>query len=350
MRHELGALVLASIMMAGPARADTPAASVYTQTVGAGQSFPQAVADSTAWFDLGGYCKVVDLGDLSYATPAASGIPAFVPGTAAQWENWRIFATSPTSRYNNQLTLTTCCRPQSNIATLCASAGNPTPVSRQYGRLGEIDSVSAICQGPDGQYTESAQIACNGDNGPDGQASWGQTGGDSDVCTPNAQTLYGVCAAPGNCGAGTQTVEVLNSCGQVQSYVSQACNTGVSCCTPQFTKTGCNGTTATYTDTACGTGSYQEAGGCTPFQCVVGYATCNGSYETYLYPPGCNIATTCYEYTDCGNSWVYFGQQHGTNSQVTYDWVNDWGPPNLSHLFNQNAGPDSIIYYDTCYQ
>ena len=109
---------------------------------GPGQRYPGVAAHGEGWFDVGGFCKVVDVGDLSWASPPANGVPVFIPGPSAQWENWRQIA--PT-RYHGQLTATTCCRPQSDIAILCASATNPTPVSRQYGVLAETDQVSATC-------------------------------------------------------------------------------------------------------------------------------------------------------------------------------------------------------------
>jgi len=236
-------LIVASFVLALPSLisfADTPAGQVTTQTVAPGQAYPDLAAHSTGWFDVGGFCKVVDVADLTWSTPRASGIPIFIPGPADQWENWRSSATNPASRYNGQVTVTTCCRPQAAIATLCARATNPTSVSRQYGKLGEIDLVAVTCQGTDGQYTESASFACAGDNGPDGQASWSQSGALSDVCAPNAQQLLGACTAPGNCGTGTQSVTALNSCGVVTSVTSQSCNTGISCCTPAADS--CSGT------------------------------------------------------------------------------------------------------------
>jgi hypothetical protein len=264
------------LVAAQPGLADTPASQVKTQVVGPGQAYPQVPAQGEEWFDVGGFCKVVNVGDLSSIAPPVAGIPVFIPGSASQWENWRSSATTPSSRYSGKLTVTTCCRPQANIATLCASAANPTAVSRQYGRLGETDTVSATCNGAYGQYTESIPLTCTGDNGPDGQAAW-QAGGDTDVCSPNARTTYGSCVAAGGCGTGSQTVQVLNSCGQVTQSYSQACDTGVSCCTPGPSSCGpCSN--------SCGRGSQTCSDGCSTWSqacsdssgcCTPGAASCD---------------------------------------------------------------------------
>lgn len=166
-------LLLVALAVNG-AFADTPASQVSTQTVGAAQSYPVVPANGEGWFDVGGFCKVVDVGDLSSLSPPADGIPVFVPGPADQWENYRTSAPANAS-YGGRLTLTTCCRPQTNIATLCAGTANPQPVSREYGRLGETDTVSANCVSTTlGAYTETMTLACTGDDGPDGQATWGE--------------------------------------------------------------------------------------------------------------------------------------------------------------------------------
>ena len=190
-----GVLVMVALA-AGTALADTPASSVYTRAVAPGGTYPGVDAQSEGWFDVGGFCKVVDVGDLSPLSPTARGVPVFIPGPAAQWENYRTLA--PT-HYNGQLLLTTCCRPQSGISTLCASATNPQSVSLQYGKLGEADPVSATCIESDGTtYVETQTITCQGstgdmavDNGPDGQAVWAET---SDTGAP---------VSPNQCAGGT---------------------------------------------------------------------------------------------------------------------------------------------------
>jgi len=185
------AAMLAANVPAMPARGDTPAAAVHTQPIAPGGTYPGVDVHSEGWFDVGGFCKVVDVGDLSTIAPNAKGVPVFIPGPATQWENYR---TSAPSRYDGQLTLTTCCRPQNNIATICSGATNPQSVSREYGKLGEVDTVSGNCVASDGvAYTETMTFSCSGDNGPDGQAAWSEA---SDTGTPplpgcDAETLYG---------------------------------------------------------------------------------------------------------------------------------------------------------------
>ena len=220
-------LLLPLCALAGAAHADTPANAVSTRVVTPGQSYPGVDANSEGWFDVGGFCKIVDVGDLSSLNPTAKGVPVFVPGPAAQWENYR--AAAP-AHYNGQLTLTTCCRPQTDIAALCTEAGaSPVSVTRQYGRLGEIDTVTATCTDQWGKpYTDSVDVSCvtadGGPDGPDEQGMWAPTGTDSPGnCTPDA--YVGACSA--TCGDGTQAT--YDSCGNPGTPI--ACNPG-SCCTP----------------------------------------------------------------------------------------------------------------------
>ena len=167
-----GILVVVALA-AGMALADTPASSVYTQSVAPGGTYPGVDTQSEGWFDVGGYCKVVDVGDLSAIAPTARGVPVFVPGPPGQWDNYR--ANAPRG-YDGQLVLTTCCRPQTGIATLCSTATNPQSVSRDYGKLNEADVISANCTASNGtSYTETMTLTCQGDNGPDGQADWIKT-------------------------------------------------------------------------------------------------------------------------------------------------------------------------------
>lgn len=174
LRHQAMAAMMLVAVITIPAQGDTPASSVHTQAVAPGQSYPGVDAHSEGWFDVGGFCKVVDVGDLSAIAPTARGIPVFIPGPASQWENYR---TAAPGHYDGQLTLTTCCRPQANVATLCASATNPQAVSRDYGRVGETDTVSASCVATGvAPYTETVSLTCQGDNSPDGQAAWAETG------------------------------------------------------------------------------------------------------------------------------------------------------------------------------
>jgi hypothetical protein len=351
------ALIVALALAFAPVRADTPASQVITQSVGAGQDYHWVPAHGEGWFDSGGFCKVVDVGDLSWTSPPSDGVPVFHLGDAAQWENWR--QTVP-SRYNGQVASTTCCRPQSNIATLCAGASNPTPISRQYGKLGETDIVSATCLGPYGQYTESVPLTCSGDNGPDGQAAW-QAGADSDQCTPDASVSYGGCSA--GCGGGNLYETVYNSCGQVtaQGYFGPGCNTQ-SCCTPssvscgacgpsntQTCSDGCSswtqgcvcqptynscgacdgGGNKTCTDTTCGRGSQVQA--CQ--KVLTSWGMCAGG------GPSCNPVT---HYCGC-QGWVTYGPWSG-DAGCFSDYCD--GPP-CDPVYKNNCCYGPIDYF--CY-
>lgn len=249
-------------------RADTAPSAVWTRAIGPGQDYPAVNANSEGWFDVGGYCKVISVGTLP---GGARGIPVFLPGPADQWANWR--ARAPQS-YGGLVAATTCCRPQSDIATLCAGTAAPVPVSRQYGRLGETDRLSATCVSPFGEYTESLSVSCSGDNGPDGQASW-QAGGVTDACAPNAQARYGRCSSEGVGGWGSQTVTIYNSCGQVQSTTSQSCYTQPPCrpngscsgaCGGGVGVDNCGNSCRNYS--SCGYYAYQS---CTPVSGCHGY-------------------------------------------------------------------------------
>lgn len=280
--------------------ADTPASHVSTQTVQATQTYPEVPANGEGWFDVGGFCKVVDVGSLSTFSPPASGIPVFVPGPTDQWENYR---TSAPADYNGQLTLTTCCRPQTNIASLCTEAGaTPVPVDRQYGKLDEVDSVSATCVDQWGKpYQDQVNVICSGDNGPDGQAQWVKFSPDStSSCTANAFTS----ACTASCGGGTSTV--YDSCGNVQAV--NACNTQ-SCCTSNWVKS-CSGPLATYSDIgSCHEPSYQINGGCYESQYSCSSYCFIGSHTTTVVSEIPSTGVVCEtDYEDCA---TWYGSTAG---------------------------------------
>ena len=302
--------------------ADTPASQVYQQTVQPSQTYPEVPANGEGWFDVGGFCKVVDVGDLSAMTPPASGIPVFVPGPTDQWENYRTSAPNSAS-YGGRLALTTCCRPQSNIATLCTEAGaTPLSVSRQYGKLGETDVVSATCVDQWGrQYTDAVSVTCQGSNGPDGQAQWAEAGTDTTSnCTPNANITYGGCSA--SCGGGNLYETVQNSCGVVttQGYIGPSCNTQ-SCC--DYVKSGCNGPNEILSDTNGVCPTKQGSGGCS-LQ-VVGSGSCSPYVLTPSDGPVCGTGTSCLSTCGngpgdpCGYTWSFSGTQSGICTTTATD-------------------------------
>lgn len=297
--------------------ADTPASQVYTQTVQPTQTYPEVPANGEGWFDVGGFCKVVDLGDLSAMTPPASGVPVFVPGPADQWENYR---TSAGTHYNGQLVLTTCCRPQTNITNLCTEAGaTPVAVNRQYGKVGEVDTVTDTCVDQWGkQFQDQINVACQvtggGADGPDAQGQWAESSSDTTSgCTANAYTSP--CSA--SCPTTTGTTTTYTSCGTVQSV--NACS--ISCCTPSYSY-ACNQSTGDYvrTDNACGTGS-AIVGACS-YNITTSTKSCGGfnysdSYDdgacTISYKQcnagdwGCGVDATCNEgctTLGCGQNFV----------------------------------------------
>jgi hypothetical protein len=292
----MASMVLGVGLLASIGQADTPPASVTTTTISPGQSYPEVPASGEGWFDVGGYCKVVDVGDLSALGPTAIGVPVFIPGPAAQWENYRTLAGT---HYNGQLVLTTCCRPQSNIATLCTEDGaTPVSVSRQYGKLGETDTVVATCNGANGPYQDSVSLLCSGDNGPDGQATWSESGPDSPTCTTAPTTTYGACSTAGVGGWGNQLATVTNCLGQVlsQSYSGPSCYTAPPC-TPVYSYS-CNQSNGNYvqTDTTCGTGS-TVIGACS-YNITTSTKSCGGFNYSDSYPDGaCTIS-----YKQCNDS------------------------------------------------
>ena len=264
-----------ALAICAPARADTPASSVQTQPVAQGGTYPGVDAHSEGWFDVGGFCKVVDVGDLSAINPTAKGVPVFIPGPIKQWENYR---TSAPAHYNGQLTLTTCCRPSPNITTLCATATNPQSVSLEYGKLGETDTLAATCVDQWGiSYPESVAITCTGatgtlavDNGPDGQAAW-QAGAPADICAPNAYTT----ACDATCPGGTGTTSTFDSCGNLTG--SSACT--ITCCVPDGTCTGnCGGGTGV---DSCGNSCTNNAT-CVPGECPSQTVTWFGHQTNYF--------------------------------------------------------------------
>ncbi len=280
------ALVMVAIAVEG-AFADTPASQVSVQTVQPTQSYPEVPANGEGWFDVGGFCKVVDVGDLSAISPAASGIPVFVPGPTDQWENYRTSAPSD-SNYAGKLTLTTCCRPQADITPLCTEAGaTPIEVSREYGKLGETDTVTATCLDQWGKtYQDAVGVTCSGDDGPDGQGQWVKAGPDTTgACTPDAFTS----ACTAQCGGGTQ--QTYDSCGNPQGGPTE-CNTQA-CCTPSYSY-ACEGSAYVRTDNSCGTGS-ATVGTCTLSTQTTTYS-CSPSYSDSYPEGGCT-----YSYYQCSN-------------------------------------------------
>lgn len=279
----LTAIVMALIALemalgSSDVQADTPATAVITAAVGPGQSYPEVLAGGEGWFDVGGYCKVVDVGDLSALSSTANGVPVFIPGPTAPVDQWGKYRSSAGTHYDGQLTLTTCCRARSNVATLCSEDGaTPIPVSRQYGKLGETDTVTATCTGNNGQYQDSVALLCSGDNGPDGQAAWLQSGPDTPSCTTPPTTTYGACSTAGVGGWGNQLVTVTNCLGQVisQGYTGPACYSAPPC-TPNYQFSHCSTSTAIYQDVNNCPGSVNQAysGGCS-LQTDTIYLTCN---------------------------------------------------------------------------
>jgi hypothetical protein len=295
----------------GAARADMPASAVLTHSIAAGQSYPGVNANSEGWFDVGGFCKVVDVGDLSTIAPGAHGVPVFIPGPPQQWENYR---TSAATNYAGKLILTTCCRPQANIAMLCTEAGaTPISVSREYGKLGETDTLSAVCVDIWGKtYTDTVNVTCSGDNGPDGQAEWIPGGSDSTSnCIPNANITFGTCSA--SCGGGSLYETVQDSCGTVtaQGFIGPACNTQ-SCCVPNGSCSGGCGGGAGVDN--CGGGCVNNAP-CPPpppvctyvcnptlYTCPPGSPGGPGPYDDCGAPPGCGVPSSCGG-SDCTTGW-----------------------------------------------
>lgn len=295
----VAAVIVFLCVTVSPALADRAASTVMTQVIAPQQSFPMVGAKSESWFDVGGFCKVVSVGALP---PPARGVPVFIPGSPDEWRNWR--AQAPRN-YGGQVVSTTCCRPQADIATLCAGTATPLPVSRQYGRLGETDTLSATCAGPYGPYVETVSVSCAGDNGPDGQASW-QAGGVADTCTPNAQARYGRCSSEGVGGWGTRTVTIYNSCGQVQSTANQSCYTPPPCQSNGSCSGKCGGGRGVDN---CGNGCINSSA-CVPVFVITGGASC----ESFLAPKGCGLPGGCWtcqgdnergEYVD--NPWRPWG-------------------------------------------
>ena len=302
----IACLIALLCTLTSAAHADTPAAAVFSHPIAQGQSYPGVNANSEGWFDVGGFCKVVDVGDLSSIAPGAHGVPVFVPGPLQQWENYR---TSASAHYNGQLTLTTCCRPQVNIATLCTEAGaTPISVSREYGKLSETDTLSAVCLDQWGKtYTDTVSLTCVGDNGPDGQAAWIGTGPDvPSACTPNAFTS----ACTESCGGGTATT--YDSCGNVQAV--SVCNTQP-CCTNNYVKS-CSGDLATFTDFGtCHDPSFSIQGGCTAVQSGCSASCQLNSHTTTIFSGDPSLGVFCdTNYEDCA-SWT--SNETGTKSDCT---------------------------------
>ena len=209
MRRHLAVLTL--ILSGLPALAAAqPYGYTGQVTTGSEYPYPEVPVGGEAWFDIGGFCKVVDVGSMAdWAETGAKGKPVFIPGPDAQWENFRNKAPAGS---HGQLALTTCCRPSSNVATLCAMGTNPSSIAMQYGEFGVDYPVSGTCYDQWGYtFEDTVVISCGGDNGPDGQGVWREAS-EAMVCAPNA---YDSGCNAGCGGVGTDTI--YDSCGNVQS-------------------------------------------------------------------------------------------------------------------------------------
>jgi len=280
-------MTIVLMAMAAVTRADVPdGKNIYKLTVNPGQPYPGVAVNDTGWFDVGGYCKVVDVGDLSTLAPNAHGVPVFVPGPPGQWDNFRANAAS---NYQGQMTLTTCCRPQKGIATLCTEAGaTPVSVDREYGKNGETDVVTRTCIDQWNQpYTDSVSVTCSGDNGPNGQAQWVESTGDvTSNCTPDAYDT-GCSAACDSTSTGTR----YDSCGNPSGYTCAGPP-----CPPPPPPTGGGGPT----------GANYCAPGTTISKCSIWPA-----YQCNAYPGGPILPTI---YSDCGGECLVLNESGGPPS------------------------------------
>jgi hypothetical protein len=223
------------------------------------------------------------------------------------------------------ISISVCCRPQP--VTLCAGAAGGTVTEQlAYTISGQTQTLSATCTDAWGAtYTDTQTWSCGTTGaGTSADGIWAESGGDTWTCSPNSYTSP--CNA--TCPSGVGTTTTYDSCGNPTG--TNSC--GISCCTTNYQKTGCSGSTATYCDEGtCNSGCYTVPGGCSlvsftcTTSCVLGS---NPDDQTAPDANGCVI-----NYADCA---FWTGSiAGGTNCTPHYDmeawWVTGCTP----------AGPSS---------
>jgi len=308
------------LLVAVRASAETPASAVTTTPVvpgaGAASLWPEVSAGGEGWFNIGGYCKVVDVSSLTNLSGTDRGAPVWIDG-GAQWEDYR---TNAGSKFSGDVVLTSCCPPLAAVpgANLCTEAGAAVKtVSRAYGKNGEVDTVTATCVDQWGDtYTDSINVQCAGSDAPDGTAQWVVAGSDTPSgCTSGAYDT-GCYAACDSYSSGTR----YDSCGNPTGYscYGGACPPpppppdppGVPACTPVHY---CCGDGSCWTDCSGGDGcSNAGLGACVPNADGSG---CGGS--TWTTVPSCN-ACECGELMPTG-AWVPSGPGCCTGQGTCFD-------------------------------
>jgi hypothetical protein len=321
-------VVVASLLASFSATAQVLPSAPQSATDNDGSDGPGWVrVKSSLQGGVGGFVDVPGYQSCRYVTSSADqnaddlgeGIPM---QSLSNWQNWL----TESSAIGD--TATVCCRPATpalNSAAMCNDGGTATAVTpvngtgtNGYGQLGTTGTATATCDnGEYGKYQSTVSYTCAATgSGITADGAWGLSGSsDKDTCTANSYTVTGGCSA--SCGGGNFYQTIYNSCGVVtsQGYTGASCNTQ-SCCTPVYSKS-CSGSTATYTDTACGDGSYEVTNGCTYVTETVGGTSCSFGIPDYA-PGGASPSSSTYtEFLDCGgpglsgDTWTSWGTTSG---------------------------------------
>ena len=299
--------MLAATVCALPGSAQVLPAAPQSSSANDGTDGPGFIrVPSSLHGGAGGYVDVTGYASCRYVTTTvgndASKNGEVIPvGSLATWQG---YLGSPIAGE----TAVVCCRPKT--VSLCNFGGaTPVTMTLPYTKYGDQQTPTQQCTDQWGVPYEDSQVWECGEQGSgvtaDGQ--WQEQGTDDLQCSPNAFTTG--CSA--SCPTTTGTTTTYDSCGRVQAV--NACT--ISCCTPSFSKVGCDGNSAIMVDTRCGTGSYEAPGGCTcsPQQVEVGANTCSCSE---LAPPCQGDPKT--------DPWYGPGQPCPYNDCPLSTW-NSWG-------------------------
>jgi hypothetical protein len=334
------ALTLAALVaLTGPSSAQVMPSAPQTPSAQDGTDGPGFIrVPSSLKGGTGGFVDITGYASCRFVTTTAGGDATkngeVIP--VATLAGWQAFLGRSNPDGDTQVV---CCRPKA--IQMCQVGGAvPQTVTLPYTILGQQQQPVMECTDQWGDpYKDTQTWVCDETgSGVTADGQWAEQGTDAYQCAPSAYTTG--CTV--SCGGGTQTT--YDSCGNVQAVT--ACSTQA-CCTPSYSKS-CNTTTAIYTDTTCGTGSYSVSGGCSAYSCQVGGASCDaGSRQTIIGTcPECNI------YYDCGSSWSSWGDTSGTAQDVGWDCETDYVdglPVTAGGSCPPGAGVDNIIYMGTCY-
>ena len=288
---------------------------------------------STAHGGVGGFLDVSGYTSCRYVT---DGLPAgndeLIPiDSMTDWKAWL----SDPGQGDSQ---TVCCRPQT--VTLCQVGGaTHQTFILPYTIYGQTQTPMANCTDEWGQpYKDSQPWKCGQAVGAAGleDGQWSQPQADSYTCSPNAFTTG--CSA--SCPQTVGTTTTYDSCGNVQAVNS--CS--ISCCTNDYQKVGCSGSTATYEQFGtCPGGGFTVAGGCS----LVSY-TCGASCHPDADVLGPESDGCTYVYQDCNDQGDWGPPPGSSGCSETYESLSWTATGCQDNSLNGSGSNNLVVAYYNC--